>query len=101
MRLSTFSRPFDGVCIIVAGCMAALSDALIRKITTDEPSEACAHLTGRTLAGRQLGFPGFGVSISSFATQVCCPLTYSAFRLFSQWAVEDANGALSLTMNFC
>lgn len=64
------SRPFDGVCIVVTGCLSALADALIRKITTDEPSEACSHLMGRTISGRQLGYPGFGISISSFATQV-------------------------------
>lgn len=64
------SRPFDGVCIIVTGAFAALADALIRKIAVDEPSEACSHLMGRTLSGRQLGHPGFGLSVGSFATQV-------------------------------
>lgn len=63
------SRPFDGVCIVVSGCMAAISDAIIRKIAIDEPSEACTHLMGKTASGRQLGHPGYGVSVGSFATQ--------------------------------
>lgn len=63
------SRSLDGVCLIVSGCLAALSDALIRQLATDEPSEMCSHLLGRTLSGRQLGHPGFGISVGSFATQ--------------------------------
>lgn len=63
------SRSFDGVCIVVLGCIAAVSDAIIRKMATDEPSEACSHLMGRTVNGRQLGHPGFGLSVGTFATQ--------------------------------
>eukprot|EP01038_Epipyxis_sp_PR26KG_P004031 gene4031-5768_t len=63
------SRPFDAVCIIVSGCLAALSDAIIRKIATDEPSEMCSHLMGKTITGRQLGHPGYGISVGTFATQ--------------------------------
>jgi hypothetical protein len=33
------SRPFDGVCIVVPGCICAIADALVRRIATDEPSE--------------------------------------------------------------
>jgi hypothetical protein len=32
------SRPFDAVCIIVPGCICAISDAIMRKIAIDEPS---------------------------------------------------------------
>jgi thiol-disulfide isomerase/thioredoxin len=63
------SRPFDAVIIIVHGCLAALSDAIMRKVAIDEPSEACTHLMGRTARNRQLGNAGFGVSVGSFATQ--------------------------------
>ena len=63
------SRPFDGVCLVVSGCMAAIADALMRKAAVDSPSEACCQLMGRTAKGKQLGTPGFGISISSFATQ--------------------------------
>ena len=63
------SRPFDAVCIVVPGCICAISDALMRKIATDEPSEACSHLMGRTAEGRQLGYAGYGLSVGSFATQ--------------------------------
>ena len=65
------SRPFDGVCIVVSGCIAALSDAIMRQLAMDEPSEMCSHLMGRTLGGKQLGHPGFGISVGTFATQVC------------------------------
>ena len=72
------SRSFDAVCIITSGCLAALSDAIIRKLATDQPSEVCSHLMGKTIFNRQLGHPGFGISISTFATQgdtieVHCP----------------------------
>jgi hypothetical protein len=63
------TRPFDASCIIVSGCLTALADALVRKIAVDEPSEMCSHLNGRTVSGRQLGHPGFGVSVGTFATQ--------------------------------
>lgn len=63
------ARPFDAVCIIVTGCLCALSDAIMRKIAIDEPSEACSHLMGRTADGRQLGNTGFGISVGTFATQ--------------------------------
>ena len=64
------SRSFDGVCILVLGCLAALADAIMHLLATDEPSEACSQLCGKTVLGRQLGIPGFGISISNFATQV-------------------------------
>lgn len=63
------SRPFDGVCIVVSGCLAALADAIVRKLAIDEPAEASSHLSGKTVSGRQLGHPGYGISISTFATQ--------------------------------
>ena len=64
------SRSFDGVCIVVSGCMVAVADAIMRKIATDEPSVACSQLMGKTIYDQQLGHPGFGVSVGSFATQV-------------------------------
>lgn len=63
------SRSFDSVGIIVAGCITAVADAVIRKIAIDEPSEICSHLMGKTVDGRQLGLPGFGISVGTFATQ--------------------------------
>lgn len=63
------SRPFDAVCIIVSGCLSALADALMRKIAIDEPSSMSAQLMGKTIDGRQLGHPGFGVSVGTFASQ--------------------------------
>jgi hypothetical protein len=64
------SRSFDGVCIIVPGCIAAVADAIIRRLATNHPSEVCSHLCGKTVYGQQLGHPGFGVSVGSFASQV-------------------------------
>jgi hypothetical protein len=63
------SRSFDGVFIVVPGCLVAISDAIIRQIATDRPSEVCTQLSGKTVLGKQLGVPGFGISISTFATQ--------------------------------
>jgi hypothetical protein len=64
------SRPFDGVCIIVPGCITAIADAIIRRLAQNHPSEVCSHLLGKTVEGVQLGHPGFGISVGSFATQV-------------------------------
>lgn len=33
------SRPFDGVCIVVTGVIAAIADATIRRLATDRASE--------------------------------------------------------------
>merc|ERR1712023_212043 len=54
------SKSFDGTCIIVPGCITAVADAIIRKVASDEPSEVCCQMSGRTLQGKQLGIPGFG-----------------------------------------
>ena len=83
------SRSFDGVCIVVTGCIAAIADAVIRKIATDEPSEACSHLMGKTVSGRQLGHPGFGISVSTFATQSETIETPSAELCVARTAVLD------------
>jgi hypothetical protein len=63
------NRAFDAVCITVTGCMAAVSDAIIRQMATDEPSEACCLLSGHSVEGRQLGFAGFGINVGTFAMQ--------------------------------
>jgi hypothetical protein len=63
------SRSFDAVCTVVPGCIAALADAVLRRLATDRPSEVSAVLLGCTSDGRQLGMPGFGLSVSTFAEQ--------------------------------
>jgi len=62
-------RPLDAVSLIVPGCIAAISDAVMRQIACDTPSEATSNLEGRTCSGRQLGFPGFGLGVATFAEQ--------------------------------
>jgi len=62
-------RPLDAVCIIVPGCITAIADCVMRQVAHDTPSEACTHLLGRTREGRQLGVPGFGISVATFADQ--------------------------------
>jgi hypothetical protein len=42
----------------------------MRQVAVIEPSVVCTHLMGRTAGGKQLGLPGFGISIGTFATQV-------------------------------
>ena len=64
------SRCFDGVCVVVSGCMAAVSDVMMRVLAVDAPLEACSQLCGKTVLGKQLGSPGFGISTGTFATQV-------------------------------
>ena len=64
------TRAFDAVCCVVPGCIAAIADAVCRRAATDHPSAVCTHLFGRTSRGKQLGLPGYGLSVASFATQV-------------------------------
>ena len=81
------TRSFDAVCVVVPGCICALSDAVLRRRATNHPSEVCTHLMGQTRDGKQLGNPGYGLSVSSFATQtetievgessVCLPVCLS------------------------
>lgn len=63
------SRSFDASCIVVHGCIAAIADSVMRKMATDKPSEACAHLMGKNVDDVQLGMPGFGISVGIFAAQ--------------------------------
>jgi len=63
------SRSFDAVCMVVPGVMAAVSDALLRQLASDRPSELSACLLGCTTNGRQLGVAGFGTSAGTFAAQ--------------------------------
>ncbi len=63
------SRSFDAVCIVVPGAIAAIADAVLRRMATDRPSEVSAVLLGKNKDGRSNGNPGFGLSISTFAEQ--------------------------------
>lgn len=63
------TRENDAVLVVVSGAIAAVSDAVMRRRAVDQPSEVCVHLMGQTREGKQLGIPGFGLSVSSFATQ--------------------------------
>ena len=62
-------KELDAAAIIVNGCIVAVADAIMRRRATDHPSEACSHLMGQLRDGQQLGIPGFGLSVSSFASQ--------------------------------
>eukprot|EP01038_Epipyxis_sp_PR26KG_P004458 gene4458-6304_t len=83
------SRPFDAVCIIVSGCISAIADAIMRQLASDEPSEACSHLSGRTVLGKQLGNPGFGIDTGSFATQSETLEIYTPELCLARTAVLD------------
>jgi hypothetical protein len=64
------SRAFDAVCMVVPGLIAALADSILRRLATDRPSKFCGVLLGVNAGdGRQLGFPGFGLSVGTFAEQ--------------------------------
>ena len=73
MIAATLSVPqckeLDSVAVIVNGCICAVGDAVMRRRATDHPSEVCTHLFGQCRDGQQLGLAGFGLSVSSFATQ--------------------------------
>ena len=64
------SRPFDAVCIVVTGCLAAVADSIVRKRAIDQPAEVSCHLSGKTIAGRQLGHPGYGARHAAQALAV-------------------------------
>ena len=57
------------VCVVVPGCLAALMDVMLRSAATDHPSAVCTHLMGQTTSGKQLGCPGYGIDVGSFAVQ--------------------------------
>lgn len=63
------SRSFDAVCTVVPGVIMAISDAVLRRLASDRPSELSGILMGCTADGRQLGIAGFGTSVSTFAEQ--------------------------------
>jgi len=63
------SRSFDAVCTVVPGVMAAIGDAVLRRLATDRPSELSGILMGMTADGRQLGIAGFGCSVGTFSEQ--------------------------------
>eukprot|EP00808_Paulinella_micropora_P006835 g75373.t1 len=63
-------RELDAVCMIIPGVIAAIADAVMRKRAVDLPSEACTHLMGQLRDGKQLGIPGFGLTCSTFQTQI-------------------------------
>jgi hypothetical protein len=83
------SRPFDGVCITVMGCLAAVADAVMRQIAPDEAAEVSSHLSGRTAQGRQLGHPGFGISAGTFASQTETIEVHSPELVIARTAVLD------------
>jgi hypothetical protein len=83
------TRPLDAVCIVVSGCIAAIADAVIRKIAVDEPSEVCSNLMGCAVNGRQLGHSGYGISVGSFATQSETLEIYTAELSIARTAILD------------
>jgi hypothetical protein len=64
------SRSFDALCMVVPGLIAVLSDSILRRLASDRPSKFTGVLLGLNAGdGRRLGFPGFGISVGSFAEQ--------------------------------
>jgi hypothetical protein len=84
------SRPFDAVCMVVPGLMACLADSVLRRLATDRPSKFTGVLLGLNAAdGRRLGFPGFGLSVGSFADQTQTMEVHCPELLLSRTAVVD------------
>ena len=64
------SRAFDSVCMVVPGLIASIADCILRRLASDRPSKFTGVLLGLSAGdGRRLGFPGFGLSVGSFAEQ--------------------------------
>ena len=83
------TRAFDAVCCVVPGCIAAIADAVMRRSATDHPSAACTHLFGRTSKGKQLGLPGYGLAVGSFAKQTATCLVHAPEVVAARTAVLD------------
>ena len=91
-------RPFDAVCIIVPGCIAAVADALMRRRAINHPSEACCQLMGQDVNGRQLGWRGFGISVKIFASQTETIECHSPELAVARSAVRFCGTCLSIRM---
>jgi hypothetical protein len=83
------SRAFDAVCCVVPGCIAAIADAIMRRAATDHPSAVCTHLFGCSSKGKQLGLPGYGLAVGSFATQTATCQVYAPELVAARTAVLD------------
>jgi hypothetical protein len=83
------TRAFDAVCCVVPGCIAAIADSVLRRAAVDHPSAASTQLFGRTSAGKQLGLPGYGLDVGSFATQTATCHVHAPEVLTARTAVLD------------
>ena len=83
------SRSFDAVCCVVPGCIAAIADSVMRRAATDHPSAACTHLFGCTTKGKQLGLPGYGLDVGSFAIQTATCQIHAPELVAARTAVLD------------
>jgi hypothetical protein len=83
------NRAFDAVCCIVPGVIAAIADSVMRRAATDHPSAACCHLFGCTSKGKQLGLPGYGISVGCFASQTATVQIHSPELVAARTAVLD------------
>ena len=82
-------KALDAVRVIVPGCICAVADAVIRRRAYDHPSEASAHLMGQDKTGQQLGIYGFGIDVSSFATQTETTEMHTAELAVARTAILD------------
>ena len=83
------NRAFDAVCCVVPGCIAAIADSVMRRAATDHPSAACTHLFGCTTKGKQLGLPGYGLDVGSFAVQTATCQIHAPELVAARTAVLD------------
>lgn len=84
------SRAFDAVCMVVPGLMAVLADSILRRLASDRPSKFTGVILGLNASdGRRLGFPGFGLSVGSFAEQTETMEVHSPELSVARTAVVD------------
>lgn len=60
------TKSLDALKLIITGSIAAMLDATLRKVATDQPSEFCLRYLGERWGGRG---KGFGLSMAAFDTQ--------------------------------
>lgn len=84
----------DGLNLVLTACITALTDVILRKAATDQPSEFCLHLMGEGDVGinqpSKLGRGmGYGLSLGAFAIQSETVRLYTPELNIARTAVLD------------
>ena len=83
------TRSMDGVRMVVAACVAAIGDAVMRQVALDIPSEVCVHLRGDGTSKR----PGFALGAAALAQQCAVVPVHTAELNVARTCCLDYFGA--------